>query len=120
MDVDKLFNERVTELKDWRGEVLSKLRKIVEKAAPQAELTWKWGSPVWVQNGLLLSLGSFSDHLKIHFFRGASLSDKSNLLNSGLDAKTTRGIDLFKNDKINEEKLIELISEAVTLNSEKK
>lgn len=117
MDVDKLFLQRVSELKDWRGDGLSKLRKIVEKAAPKAELTWKWGSPVWVQNGLLLSLGSFSDHLKIHFFKGAFLKDKHKLLNAGLEAKTTRGINIFKNDTLNENKLIDLIKEAAAFNS---
>lgn len=117
MDVDKLFSKRANELNDWRGEVLTQLRNIVEIAAPDAELTWKWGSPVWTQNGLLLSLGSFSDHLKIHFFKGASLTDKNKLLNSGLEAKLTRGIDIFKNDYFNEDKLTELIKEAVLINS---
>lgn len=119
MDVNALFKERVSELKDWRGEVLAQLRRDVEKAAPKAELTWKWGSPVWIQNGLILSLGSFSDHLKIHFFKGALLQDRNKLLNSGLEAKTTRGIDIFENDKLNEDKLIELIKEAVALNSKR-
>ena len=117
MDTNKLFITRINELKDWRGEMLTHLKIIVEKAAPNAELTWKWGSPVWTQNGLLLSLGSFSDHVKIHFFKGASLSDKNKLLNAGLEAKLTRGIDIVKNDSINEAKLIELIKEAVALNS---
>jgi hypothetical protein len=117
MDVDKLFAERVSDLNDWRGEVLAQLRKIVEIAAPNAELNWKWNSPVWMQNGLILSLGSFSDHLKIHFFKGAALQDKSKLFNSGLEAKTTRGIDIFKEDNLNEDKLIDLIREAVAFNS---
>jgi len=117
MDVNKLFKEKVSELNDWRGEGLSQLRNIVEKAAPDAELTWKWGSPVWVQNGLLLSLGSFSDHLKVHFFKGASLLDKNKLLNAGLEAKTTRGVDIFEKDKIDEVTLIELVKEAVSINS---
>lgn len=119
MDTSKLFEERVKELGDWRGEMLVKLRKIVEKAAPKAQLTWKWGSPVWVSNGLLLSLGSFSDHLKVHFFKGATLSDPHHLFNAGLDAKTMRGIDFIKGDEINEKALSELIAQAVKINAAK-
>lgn len=48
MDANKLFEERVRKLRDWRGEKLVQLRKIVEKVAPDAELTWKWSSPVWM------------------------------------------------------------------------
>ncbi len=118
MDVDKLFEDRIRDLGDWRGQRLVQLRKIVEKSAPEAELTWKWGSPVWAQNGLLLSLGSFSDHVKVHFFKGASLSDKNNLLNAGLEAKSTRGIDIFEKDNLPEDVLIELIKEAATFNVE--
>lgn len=119
MDINKLFEKRIQELGDWRGEMLTQLRKIVEQAAPDAELTWKWGCPVWTQNGLLLSLGSFSDHVKVHFFKGASLSDKNKLLNAGLEAKLTRGIDVFENDNLNGGKLTELIKEAVALNSKR-
>jgi hypothetical protein len=117
MNVNKLFEQRIQELGDWRGEMLTQLRKIVEKAAPDAELTWKWGSPVWVQNGLLLSLGSFSDHVKIHFFKGALIPDPNNLFNAGLEAKLTRGVDVFKNDTKDEKSLIALIKRAVNSNA---
>jgi len=117
MDTGKLFAERVRELGDWRGEMLKELRDIVVTSAPKAELTWKWGSPVWVSNGLLLSLGSFSDHVKIHFFKGASLSDPHHVLNAGLEAKVTRGIDIFKGDKINGKAIGDLIVQAVKLNA---
>lgn len=119
MDVNELFDARVQDLKDWRGERLVELRKIVEKAAPDAELTWKWGSPVWTSNGLLLSLGSFSDHLKVHFFKGASLSDPDGLFNAGHEAKQTRGIDIYQNDSVDEKLLISLIKEAVKANTKK-
>ena len=117
MDVNKLFDQRVKDLGDWRGEALSSLRKIVDEAAPDSELTWKWDSPVWTQNGLLLSLGSFSDHVKIHFFKGASIPDKEGVFNAGLEAKATRGVDIFEGENIDKTSLKKLISEAVTLNT---
>jgi len=117
MDVNKLFEDRIKELGDWRGEKLIELRRIVENVAPDAQLTWKWGSPVWTQNGLLLSLGSFSDHVKIHFFKGTSIRNSGNLFNSGIEAKLTRGINIFKNDAIDEKSLITLIKTAVELNT---
>ena len=119
MDTAKLFDQRIAELGDWRGEMLVKLRDIVVKAAPKAELVWKWGSPVWVSNGLLLSLGSFSDHVKIHFFKGASLPDPHHVLNAGLEAKVTRGIDIFKGDKVDGKAIADLITQAVKANATK-
>jgi len=70
-----------------------------------------------MQNGLLLSLGSFSDYVKVHFFKGASVPDKNNLFNAGLEAKLTRGIDIYKNDSVDEKSLVNLIREAVNYNT---
>lgn len=116
MHAQKLFAERVKELDDWRGEMLVRLHDIVVTTAPKAELTWKWGCPVWVSNGLLLSLGSFADHVKIHFFKGASLADPHHVFNAGLEAKLTRGIDIFKGDVVPEKAITGLILEALQKN----
>ena len=29
---------------------------------------WKWGTPVWAQNGLVCAAGLFADHVKLNFF----------------------------------------------------
>ena len=104
-------------LPDWRGKQLTMLRKLIKDAAPELAEDWKWGTPVWAHNGNVVAIGAFSDHVKLNFFKGASLEDPNGLFNAGLDAKATRAIDLHEGDKINEAALKKLIRAAVDLNA---
>ena len=53
------------------------------------------------------------DHVKLHFFKGASIQDPRGLFNAGLDAKATRAIDFKEGDILRESDLMELIRAAV-------
>ena len=59
---------------------------------------------------------SIQGHIKINFFKGASLPDPHHLFNSGLEAKASRAIDLFEGDAINESHLKTLVRAAVSHN----
>src|SRR5437773_8156287 len=52
----------------------------------------------------------------MNFFQGASLPDPHELFNAELDAKKTRAIDFYENDKTNESELKDLIRSAVAHN----
>lgn len=110
------IDEHIAELSDWRGEMIARLRKLVLEAAPELNEDWKWNSPVWGLKGNVLSAGVFKDHVKFHFFRGASLQDPNDLFNAGLEAKATRGIDFHEGDQLDEAALKELIHAAVDHN----
>lgn len=58
--------------------------------------------------------------MKIFFFKGASLADPKHIFNGGLDAKTTRSIDLHEGDKLDKKDLKDLIGTAVAYNLKKK
>lgn len=118
MNASELIDNRIAELADWRGKMIARVRKLVHEAAPDIVEEWKWDTPVWSQNGNVLAAGAFQDHVKINFFHGALLEDHR-LFNAGLDAKTTRAIDLYENDSIDETALRNLIRSAVELNSTK-
>lgn len=113
------IDRRIEELGDWRGKLLSRLRKIILKAAPELVEEWKWDTPVWSHNGNVVAAGAFQDHLKLNFFKGAQLEDPHGLFNAGLDAKATRAIDLFEGDKVDETALRDLVRAAVALNGMK-
>jgi hypothetical protein len=119
MTPSQLITQRIEELSDWRGPMLAKLRKIILAATPELTEEWKWDTPVWSHNGSVVAVGAFKGYLKINFFKGASLRDPHGLFNAGLEAKTSRGIDLHEGAKINEPALKELIREAVALNAAK-
>jgi hypothetical protein len=113
----KLITNMIAELDDWRGKLLARLRKLILEAAPDLTEEWKWNTAVWTSNGLVCAAGAFKDHVKLNFFKGASLKDPKRLFNAGLDAKATRAIDFFEHDKVNEPVLKALIREAVAYNS---
>ena len=112
--------ERITNmirgLADWRGEALERLRGLIHQAAPNIVEEWKWETAVWSQKGNVVAAAAFKDHIKLNFFKGATLADPNGLFNAGLDAKATRAIDFYRGDAIQEAALLELISAAVTLN----
>lgn len=117
MTPSELITQHINELGDWRGKTLARLRKLILSAAPELAEEWKWGTPVWAHNGNVLAASAFKDHVKVNFFKGASLADPSGLFNAGLEAKTSRGIDLHTGDKINATALKALVRAAVALNA---
>jgi hypothetical protein len=110
------ITDHIAGLADWRGRVLGRLRILILKAAPDITEAWKWGTPVFAHQGNLLAVGAFKDHVKLNFFKGASLDDRHHLFNAGLDAKASRAIDIYEGEHINEAALRELIRAAVALN----
>jgi hypothetical protein len=110
------ITNQIAGLPDWRGKLLERLRKLILAAAPDIVEEWKWDTAVWSHEGLVCSAGAFSDHLKLNFFKGASLRDPKHLFSAGLDAKATRAIDLAEGDKIDEAALQELVRAAVAYN----
>ena len=110
------ITNHLSELTDWRGKMLTQIRKLVLEAAPELTEEWKWETPVWSHHGNVVAAGAFKDHLKLNFFKGAALKDPQGLFNAGLDAKATRAIDINEGDKIDVSALKELIRAAVAHN----
>jgi len=110
------IDNQIKELTDWRGKLLARLRKLVLESAPEITEEWKWDTAVWSHKGNVLAIGAFKDHIKINFFKGASLKDPKGIFNSGLDAKATRAIDLNEGDNIDESALKDLVRAAVAHN----
>jgi hypothetical protein len=116
----KLIDERIKELGDWRGEMLSRVRNLVKEADPDVIEEWKWrGVPVWSHDGLICTGETYKNVVKMTFAKGAALNDPAGLFNSSLDGNTRRAIDFHENDKIDKVALKALVRAAVTLNKSK-
>ena len=48
------------------------------------------GHPVWSHKGNVVAIGAFKDHVKLNFFKGASLNDAHGLFNAGLGGEGDR------------------------------
>ena len=114
----RMIDERIKELGDWRGEMLSRLRGLIKAADPEAVEEWKWrGVPVWYHDGIICTGETYKQVVKMTFAKGASLDDPSGLFNSSLDGNTRRAIDFREGDKIDEAALKALVRAAVDLNA---
>jgi hypothetical protein len=55
----KLISKRIAELRDWRGDTLSRMRALIKNADPDVFEEWKWvtptklGTPVWSHDGII-------------------------------------------------------------------
>jgi len=97
----QLIDERIAELGDWRGEMLSRLRALVKEADPDVVEEWKWrGVPVWSHDGLICTGETYKSVVKMTFAKGAALNDPSGLFNSSLDGNTRRAIDFHEGEQI--------------------
>ena len=120
----ELISDRISELDDWRGATLSRVRELITEADPEIVEEWKWakasspGTPVWSHNGLVCTGETYKNVVKLTFAKGAALEDPSRLFNSSLDGKVRRAIDIHEGDELDEPALKELVRAAVALNLE--
>src|SRR5579871_5569836 len=91
----KLIDERIKELGDWRGQTLSRVRKLIHDADPEVVEEWKWrGVPVWSHNGIICTGETYKNVVKLTFAKGAFVTDPDRLFNSSLDGNLRRAIDI--------------------------
>jgi len=114
------IDARIRSLGDWRGEMLARLRALIQEADPDVVEEWKWrGVPVWEHDGMICTGETYKAAVKLTFAKGAALKDPSGLFNSSLEGSTRRAIDFREGEKINEKAFKALIRAAVTLNTSK-
>ncbi|MBV9829328.1 MAG: DUF1801 domain-containing protein [Alphaproteobacteria bacterium] len=114
----QLIDGRITELADWRGEILARLRKLIKQADPEVVEEWKWrGVPVWSHAGIICTGETYKAVVKVTFAKGASLEDPAGLFNSSLEGNTRRAIDWHEGDAIDEPAFQALIHAAIALNT---
>lgn len=113
--------------KDWQGELITRLRKIILAADDSVfeEVKWKMpsrpeGLPVWSSNGIICILETFKNDSKLVFFKGAFLDDPKNLFNARLKSATDRAIEFHEGYSIDEPGLNNLLIQAVDYNAKSK
>jgi hypothetical protein len=114
----ELIDKRIVELGDWRGETLSRMRKLIKEADPDVVEEWKWmGTPVWSHDGIICTGESYKSIVKLTFSNGASLKDPAKLFNSSLDGNARRAIDIHEGEEVDAGAFKALIRAAVALNT---
>ncbi len=114
----ELIDNKITELADWRGETLSRMRKLIKDADPGVVEEWKWrGTPVWSHDGIICTGESYKSIVKLTFAKGAALDDPAKLFNSSLDGNVRRAIDIHEGEEVDPGAFQALIRAAIALNT---
>src|SRR3954471_19910654 len=108
---------------DWRSRRVEDLRSLLLSADPGMVEEAKWrkasnpdGVPTFSSDGLVCTLETYKDKVKVTFAKGASLDDPAGLFNASLNAGTRRAVDLHETDVLDENAFVDLVREAVALN----
>src|SRR5216117_3073412 len=114
----ELISNSIAELGDWRGETLSRMRKLIKEADPGVVEEWKWrGTPIWSHDGIICTGETYKSVVKLTFAKGASLKDPAKLFNSSLEGNTRRAIDIHEGEKVDADAFKALIRAAIALNT---
>jgi hypothetical protein len=108
---------------DWRTDLVDKIRSLIIEADPGVVEEAKWrkatnpdGVPTFSSGGLLCTVETYKDKVKITFAKGAALDDPAGLFNASLDAGTRRAIDVREDEALDEPAFVALIRAAVAHN----
>jgi hypothetical protein len=107
------ISKRIAELGDWRGETLSRMRRLIKDADPDVVEEWKWENPVWSHDGIICTGEAYKKVVKLTFAKGASLKDPARLFNSSLDGNTRRAIDIHEGEDVDRSAFKALVRQAV-------
>ena len=109
---------------DWRADVVEQVRALVVRAEPDVVEEAKWrkasnpdGVPTFSHSGLICTVETYKDKVKVTFAKGASLDDPSSVFNASLDAGTRRAVDLHSAEDLDEDAFVALVRAAVALNA---
>ncbi len=117
------IDKRIAELGDWRGETLSRMRKLIKQADPDVVEEVKWvkptnpGTPTWSHDGIICTGETYKSVVKLTFAKGASLKDPAKLFNSSLDGNVRRAIDIHEGEEVDAGAFKALIRAAVAFNT---
>lgn len=118
----ELISKRIAELRDWRGETLSRMRTLIKEADPDVVEEVKWvkatspGTPTWSHDGIICTGETYKSIVKLTFAKGASLKDPAGLFNSSLEGNVRRAIDIHEGEDVDASAFKALIRQAVALN----
>lgn len=108
---------------DWRSDLVDRIRALIVEAEPDVVEEAKWrkptnpdGVPTFSCAGLICTVETYKDKVKVTFAKGASLADPDALFNASLDAGTRRAIDIGAGAKLGETAFAALVRDAVALN----
>lgn len=119
MVITEQINQYIADQPEWQRKLLVRLRQLIHSTDAKVEETWKWNSPHFDHEGIMIGLQAFKEHVAVWFHKGSLLKDPKKLfeaLPKG-EEKGMRSYKLFEGDKINESAFVDLVKQAVAINA---
>jgi uncharacterized protein YdeI (YjbR/CyaY-like superfamily) len=101
---------------DFAKPILTHLRDLVHKAAPELKETMKWSSPFFEYEGPVCQLAAFKQHCAFGFWKATLMDDPHKILNQQQDTAGSIGRITSLADLPSDEVLIQYIQQALSLN----
>lgn len=116
---DKRIDAYIERSADFAKPVLNHLRKIVHKACPNVEETWKWSFPHFDYRGeMMCSMAAFKEHCAFGFWKASLMESKKEFTGNNKDAMGHMGKIRSVSDLPSEKEIIRFIKEAMKLNDD--
>ena len=118
MVITEQINQYLAENPEWQRKLLVRLRQLIHSTDAEVEETWKWNSPHFDHQGIMIGLQAFKEHVAVWFHKGSLIKDPKKLfekLPKG-EEKGMRSYKLHEGDALNEAAFVDLVKQAVALN----
>lgn len=109
---------------DWKAEAVSRFRRLIKEALPDAVEEVKWrkpskpgGVPVWYQDGMVCHVEAFKEDVRMTFVRGASIADPKELFDPRIGRNAMRAILIREGDAFDDEGIRALLRAAARCNA---
>jgi len=113
-DGDGPVQAYIAAMPGWKRELGERLDALIVQAVPHVRKAVKWNSPLYgvEGRGWFLGVHVFSRHVKVAFFRGASLSP---LPPGASKTPDTRYVDIREGDVLDEAQMADWVKQAAEL-----
>jgi hypothetical protein len=112
------INLYIAEQPEWQRKVLIRIRQLIHTVDEDVTETWRWNSPHFDHDGIMIGLHGFKSFVSVWFHKGALLKDSHKLFDKPEkdEDKGIRKIKLHEGDAINEKAFVDLVKQAVNVN----
>ncbi|HSW85760.1 MAG TPA: DUF1801 domain-containing protein [Candidatus Saccharimonadales bacterium] len=111
-----LVDKYIADLPAWQQDICRIVRDIVHQADPDVIEVIKFTNrPYFELNGNVCALLAAKDHVNV-FIYDPLAPDPEGIINQGKGNKTARAIQIYKNDRINQRALLNLLKDVISNN----
>ncbi len=118
LQAQERINHYIAAQPEWQRKILVRLRQLIHSTDENIEETWKWNSPHFEYQGIMIGMHGFKKFVGVWFHKGSLLKDPHGLFEKleKEDDKGNRSYKIHEGEAINEKAFTDLVKQAIKLN----